>query len=587
MSVCVGSGFACADDEFVEEYGGEDEWHRAKPLRPHRAPLAKGGKKPPQKAAQKPAPKQAPKPTPSAPLAASKASTPLAAGDELRSPFQPSDRQTTGTLPPGLSVGGSAVATDAAAASAATITLPPPPPPPPSKQLNMVVIGHVDSGKSTLMGRLLLHAGKVDARTMHKYTQESQQLGKGSFRFAWVMDQSEEERERGVTVEVGTAFFSSGTRAVNVLDAPGHRDFVPNMIGGAAQADLALLVVNASNGEFESGLSGQTREHIVLAKSLGVQRLLVAVNQMDCAQWSEERYDQIRLALAPLLEQAGYRSPPPAFIPLSALEGANIARDTRPTSGLEWYQGLSLLEEIDNVVPLHRSSTVGTRLAISDAFRHTATSALGALALTGTLQAGTLEVGQRLLLLPAQETVVVRSLQSRGEAVTEATAGDHVEARLAAASSSFDPSSVGIGSVLCDPLRPVALATRVEVQLKALGMLLTKGQPFELHSNAGGEVACTLRKFIASVDRRTGLQLNDAKAPRCLAPGGIAVVYLQLESPMPLERHSDCRQLGRIVLRQAGETVAAGLVTAIVRSTASARQKHKGRGSAQELPTVR
>lgn len=462
----------------------------------------------------------------------------------------------------------------------ATAPLPALLPPPPSKQLNMVVIGHVDAGKSTLMGRLLLHAGKVDARTMHKYTNESQLQGKGSFRFAWVMDQSEEERARGVTVEVGTAFFSSGTREVNVLDAPGHRDFVPSMIGGASQADVALLVVNASKGEFESGLNGQTKEHIILARSLGVQRVLVAVNQMDSTGWSEERFEFIRSTLTPVLQQSGYRSPSPLFIPLSALAGENIALDTRPASGLEWYAGRSLLEEIDRVEPLHRASTVGTRLAVSDAFRQSVAS-MGTLALSGTLQAGTLSLGQRLLLLPSQEIVTVKSLHSRGLGVGEATAGDHVEVGLTATSSSFDPNVVGTGSVLCDPLRPVALATRIEVQLRVLASHLTKGQPFELHSNGGGEVACTLRKLIAAADHKTGERIPDSKPPRSLGPGTVAFVQLRLERPLPIEVHSDCRQLGRVVLRDAGETVAAGLVMAIERtatSGSSSSSKRTGRG---------
>ena len=431
-------------------------------------------------------------------------------------------------------------------------------PPPPSKQLNMVVIGHVDAGKSTLMGRLLLLAGQVDQRTMHKYEKESAQIGKASFKFAWVMDQSEEERSRGVTVDVGTAHFATANRLVNVLDAPGHRDFVPNMITGAAQADLALLVINAAPGEYESGLSGQTREHVTLARSVGVAKLIVAVNQMDAASWSQARYEQVRHGLTPMLVQLGYREP--LFVPLSALAGENLAAGSLPPAGQEWYDGRALLDEIDAIEPAARPSVVGTRLAVADAFRTG-----GSLTLIGTVQAGTVEIGQRLLLLPAREVIVVKSLWSRGAPVAKganATAGDHVQVGVGA---SLDASVViGAGSVACDPQRPVPLARRIEVHLRALsGQLLTKGAPLELHAHSAC-CAATLRRFIATVDKK-GEAVASAKPPRALRPKEMAIVELDLDREVCLEREADCKQLGRVVVRAEGETVGAGLIRAILK----------------------
>jgi elongation factor 1 alpha-like protein len=369
-----------------------------------------------------------------------------------------------------------------------------------------------------------------------------------------VLDQSDEERARGVTIDVGTAFFSSSRHEVNVLDAPGHRDFVPNMIAGAARADVALLVVNAAPGEYESGLSGQTREHAVLARALGVARLIVAVNQMDAAGWSAARFEEVVGGLTPLLHQVGYRAPPPAFVPLAALSGANLAADTRPAE-LAWYAGGSLLEELDAIEPAARDSRVGTRLCLAHVARSGSTLTVG-----GTLQAGAVRAGQPLLLLPAREAVTVRSVSSRGAPVAEVVAGDHCELTLAAPEETLFAE----GHVLCDPQRPAPVARIIEVQLRVLSppAPLTRGEPFELYVHAASCCA-TLRRVVAAVDRRSGARL-DAKPPRALGAQSLAFVQLDLERPVAVELYAQCRTLGRIILREGGRTVAVGVVTAIV-----------------------
>jgi elongation factor 1 alpha-like protein len=545
-------GVASASDAATQKLKG------AAPATAHAA-----ASKPPKKAAA----------AASAAASAAKTSSTSAAAQTTAEPqsapkMAPAPKMATADLapPPGLlAVARPSGAGDDATASSPAGTGPPQPSSlrravRPSSQLNMVVIGHVDAGKSTLMGRLLLHAGEVDERTMRRYEKESHQAGKASFRFAWVLDQSEEERQRGVTVDVGTAFFGTTRREVNVLDAPGHRDFVPSMISGASQADLALLVLNAAPGEFESGLSGQTREHVIVARSLGVNQLIVAVNQMDSAGWAQARYDQLVRELSPLLQQVGYRSPPPVFVPLSALAGENIAPSTRPASGLEWYSGRSLLEEIDAAEGTSQSpSAVGTRLIVADAFRSPLT---GGITIAGTLQAGTLRASDRLLLLPARELVQVKALQSRQQRAEDATAGDHVEATVSA-SSSLDLGSITTGSVLCDPDSPVPMVRRIEVKLRSLSGILTKGQPVELYVHTAS-CAATLRKFVAAVDKRSGERLPDAKAPRSLPPASTAIVQLKLEARLPIELHSDCRRLGRVVLRDGGRTVAAGVVVGLL-----------------------
>eukprot|EP00466_Bigelowiella_natans_P018041 jgi/Bigna1/40734/e_gw1.45.51.1 len=216
--------------------------------------------------------------------------------------------------------------------------------------MNLVVIGHVDAGKSTLMGHLLVKLGRVDQRTMRKYKKESAQMGKGSFSFAWVLDGHQEERERGITVDVATTHFSTKNREVTLLDAPGHRDFIPNMISGAAQADAAILVVPAKIGEFETSFAkgGQTKEHATLIRSFGVKQIVVAINKMDLVGWSKARYDEVSKTVVGFLRSLGYKSKQITLVPVSGLSGENLT-EAKSVDLTHWYKGKSLAEAIDNV----------------------------------------------------------------------------------------------------------------------------------------------------------------------------------------------------------------------------------------------
>jgi len=218
--------------------------------------------------------------------------------------------------------------------------------------INLIVIGHVDSGKSTLMGHLLFQLGQVSQKIMHKYEQESRKLGKQSFMYAWLLDETEEERERGITMDVGQNRFETDHRVVTLLDAPGHKDFIPNMISGAYQADVAVLVVNATTGEFEAGFEsgGQTREHALLVRSLGVSQLCIAVNKLDTVDWSHERFNNIRDKLKVFLtKQAGFRESDLNFIPCSGLTGENLTKVSSSQTLKSWYQGPTLVEVVDTM----------------------------------------------------------------------------------------------------------------------------------------------------------------------------------------------------------------------------------------------
>ncbi|KAL1498509.1 hypothetical protein AB1Y20_013832 [Prymnesium parvum] len=524
--------------EFIEYYGGSVaeppwQWDEAEPEHPP-AP-AKPAAAPPPPRARAAAAASGSKPK-SAAAAASPAPPAAASGGK------PKSAAAAAAAPPAAAAGGE----EAAAAW-------------PSRQLNLCVIGHVDAGKSSLMGQLLLLRGEVDGRTMHRYERESRECGKASFKFAWVLDQAEEERARGVTIQVGSAFLRSERWEVNVLDAPGHRDFVPNMIGGVAQADAALLVVNAARGEFEAGLSGQTQEHLVVARSLGVAQLLVAVNQMDLAAWARERFAEVKQRLAPVLQQSGYAPAETRFVPLSALAGVNLVAKAALPAEMSWWAaeadgGGSLLEEIDRLHPAARTSAVGCRVVVNDV-----SSSAGGLVVVGTLQSGTLRQGQKMLL-PGHEVVTLKTLHSRNQPALQATAGDHVELGLHGVP---DAHAIDVGSVLSAPNSPARLVRCIEVTLRTFQppAPLTKGQPFEMYCHTSA-VCATLRKIVCSVDK---FGQRTESRPRSLLGGTAAVVQLDLERSICVELHNDCRQLGRLVLREAGRTLAAGVVTAIIR----------------------
>ncbi|XP_026461336.1 LOW QUALITY PROTEIN: HBS1-like protein [Ctenocephalides felis] len=280
------------------------------------------------------------------------------------------------------------------------------------EQIHVVVIGHVDAGKSTLMGHLLYSLGEVSQRTMHKYEQECKKLGKQSFHYAWVMDETAEERSRGVTTDVAVARLrpdESRKKAITLLDAPGHRDFIPRMIAGAARADAAVMVLDAATGEFEAGFEqgGQTREHGLLVRSLGVSQMAVVVNKLDMVDWSEERFLEISNKMRTFLKQAGYRESDVTFIPCSGLTGENLIEPPKNEKLLSWYKGLSLIQVIDSFKTPQRSIDKTFRMSCHDVYRGTGSSAL---CLAGRVESGSVSVGDKIVVCPSKELATVKSI---------------------------------------------------------------------------------------------------------------------------------------------------------------------------------
>jgi elongation factor 1 alpha-like protein len=278
-------------------------------------------------------------------------------------------------------------------------------------KLNLVVIGHVDAGKSTLMGHFLYDLGQVNERTMRKFERESQKIGKGSFAYAWVLDETGEERDRGITMDIATNHFETAHRQFTLLDAPGHRDFIPNMISGTAQADAAILVVDASTNAFEAGFDagGQTKEHAVLARSLGVQQLIVAINKLDMAGWAENRFREIELKLSTYLYQVGFKKSNVVFVPVSGLTGENLVKRSVVPELTCWYKdGTSLMEQIDKFEPPMRLLDKPLRMRVTDFFKGGIGSS-GGVSVAGNIESGTIQVGEQVMVVPGNETGYVKS----------------------------------------------------------------------------------------------------------------------------------------------------------------------------------
>ncbi|XP_043517945.1 HBS1-like protein isoform X3 [Frieseomelitta varia] len=422
------------------------------------------------------------------------------------------------------------------------------------EQLHLVVVGHVDAGKSTLLGRLLCELGQVPSRLIHKYQQESKKIGKQSFAYAWVLDETGEERERGITMDVGHSKFETETKSITLLDAPGHKDFIPNMITGATQADVALLVVDATRGEFETGFDsgGQTREHALLLRSLGISQLAVIVNKLDTVDWSKERFDEIVNKMSVFLKQAGFKDNV-SFVPCSGLSGENIL--TKPKEPLSnWYTGPTLVSVIENFKCPERHINKPFRFSINDIFKGTGSG----FCVSGHVETGMVSLGDKVLVLPRNETAVVKGLQIDEISTTNAFAGDHVSLTL----SAIDQQNVGIGDIICNLQNPVPVTTRFQahVVVFAVKIPIMKGLPVIIHQHSLVQPA-VITKLVAQLHRNTGEMIK--KKPRCLPKNSSAIIEITTQNPVCMELYKDIKELGRIMLRVEGTTIAAGLITKI------------------------
>lgn len=391
------------------------------------------------------------------------------------------------------------------------------------------------------MGRLLYDLKVIDQRSIDKLRKEAETIGKSSFALAWVMDETSEERSRGVTVDIATNYFETDKSRFTILDAPGHKDFIPNMISGSSQADFPVLVIDSSTNSFEAGLKGQTKEHILIARSMGMQHIIVAVNKMDTVSWSKARFDEITKKMTAFLTEASFAEKRITFIPLAGLTGENVvSKISNPAA--DWYTGETLLEALERIELPARQLEKPLRLSVADVFRGDMRSPLS---ISGRIDAGTLQVGDVILALPANETATIKAIEVQDAPVDWAVAGQIPTLHL----TDIDPVHLRQGDIVCAPRSPVKLVKAFTSKLLAFEHVLPMPvEVFRSTLNSPGSI----RTLSAKLNKFTGEVAK--KKPRIVKPGEVARVVVQLEKELPIEEGM------RVVLRERGRTVGAGLM---------------------------
>jgi elongation factor 1 alpha-like protein len=442
--------------------------------------------------------------------------------------------------------------------------------------VHVVVLGHVDAGKSTLMGRLLYDMGIFDDKTVRRLQRET----KGDkVPWAWALDQRPEERVRGVTMDVAVARCETKHRHIVILDAPGHRDFIPRMIGGAAQAEAALLVVDGAAGGFDAesfrrqDASQTTREHAQLARSLGIDQIAVVVTKLDTepdAQQAEQRFENIKAALNPFLVKHCGFGKPVLWLPAIATTGENVVHDTSPGSGQlgEWFTGPSVVDALDSFHPATRLVHLPLRVVITEVMSATGNALKsGTVTVAGKVETGGVMPGMTALLMPSSGSMVTVTgilVEANESNLPLARAGDSVEVTVQMKGPSGTPA---VGDILCHPDFPVSVAypaTGFEARIVLMDTLtgpIIPGWSVTLHVHASQEPA-RIEKFLRLVDGTSGETIRER--PRCLTRGQTAVVVIvPVSRAVCVETYAEVKALGRIALREGGKTLGVGIVTAV------------------------
>jgi len=424
------------------------------------------------------------------------------------------------------------------------------------EHVNVVFIGHVDAGKSTIGGQMMYLTGMVDKRTLEKYEREAKEKNRETWYLSWCMDTNLEEREKGKTVEVGRAYFETEKKHFTILDAPGHKSFVPNMIGGASQADLAVLVISARKGEFETGFErgGQTREHAMLVKTAGVKHLIILINKMDdfTVNWDEKRYNYCKDNLTPYLKKLGFHPTKDIiFMPCSGLTGAGLKEPVGENA--PWYTGPSFIPYLDTLPELKRQVTGPFMMPIVDKYSDMGTVVIG------KVESGKTEKGMSLIVMPNRVEVKVDQLWSDDIEVTGVTSGENVKVKI----KGIDEAEVTPGFVLCDPTNPIKTGKVFDAQVVILDLksIICAGYSCVLHLQAMTEEV-TIKALICLVDKKTGEKSKTR--PRFIKQDQIAIVRFVSNHLICMETFKDHPQLGRFTLRDEGTTIAIGKILKVV-----------------------
>jgi len=425
------------------------------------------------------------------------------------------------------------------------------------EHLNVVFVGHVDAGKSTLSGQILLKTGQVDERTVAKFEKEAKDKNRESWWIAYIMDTSEEERAKGKTVECGRAHFETKEKRYTILDAPGHKNYVPHMISGAAQADVACLVISARQGEFEAGFNrgGQTREHTRLAHTLGIKRVMIIVNKMDCTAgqpWSKERYDFILSKLEPFLKSIGFKWKDIIVLPVSGQMGLNV-NESIPDGICDWYKGPCLLDAFDTLKKIKRDKKKPLRIPIMDRYKD-----MGLIMAIGKIEANFLQVGDKIRAMPSGETATVAKIIVDDEIVEIAKTGENVVVGL----KGINEDQLCGGHVLCDVDEYTPKVSALSTQLQLLDLLEHKplfsiGYRAVLHCH-NLQVPCEVSVIPHKLHKKTGKKSK--RPPPFLKSNEPGIVNLKLAHGICCEKYSEYQKLGRFTLRDEGKTVAIGKI---------------------------
>ncbi|EHR78324.1 elongation factor 1-alpha [Thermococcus litoralis DSM 5473] len=417
--------------------------------------------------------------------------------------------------------------------------------------VNIVFIGHVDHGKSTTIGRLLFDTANIPEQIIKKF-EEMGEKGK-SFKFAWVMDRLKEERERGITIDVAHTKFETPHRYITIIDAPGHRDFVKNMITGASQADAAVLVVAATDG-----VMPQTKEHAFLARTLGINHIIVAINKMDMVNYDEKRFKEVATQVTKLLQMLGYKNFP--VIPISAWEGDNVVKKS---DKMPWYNGPTLIEALDQIPEPEKPVDKPLRIPIQDVY---SIKGVGTVPV-GRVETGRLRVGDVVIFEPASTIFhkpiqgEVKSIEMHHEPLEEALPGDNIGFNVRGVGKN-DIKRGDVAGHTTNPPTVVRPKDTFKAQIIVLNhpTAITIGYTPVLHAHTT-QVAVRFEQLLAKLDPRTGNIVEEN--PQFIKTGDSAIVILRPTKPMVIEPVKEIPQLGRFAIRDMGQTVAAGMVISI------------------------
>jgi elongation factor 1-alpha len=409
--------------------------------------------------------------------------------------------------------------------------------------LNLAVIGHIDHGKSTLVGRLLFETGAVPPHIIEKYKEEAKAKGKESFVFAWVMDSLKEERDRGITIDVAHQRFDTAKYYFTIVDCPGHRDFVKNMITGASQADAAILVCAA-----KEGVQSQTKEHVFLARTLGINQLIIALNKMDEVNYDKARYDAVKADLGNLLKMVGYKPDELNFIPTSAFQGDNLAK---PSDKTKWYTGPTLLAALDLLKVPEKPVSLPLRIPVQDSYT---ISGIGTVPV-GRVETGKMKPGDKVIFMPAKAVGEVKSIEMHHQEIKEALPGDNIGWNV----RGVDKKDIRRGDVCGHTEKPPAVADEFTAQIVVLQhpSAIAAGYTPVIHCHTA-QVAGTITAILKKLDPKSG-QVT-AENPDFIKAGDAAVVSIKPTKPLCIEKVKEIPQLGRFAIRDMGMTIAAGMV---------------------------